>query len=123
VPKFAARGCVYVLPLEKHEIADANRQGQVVTKYAIALQNSWTFKNRERYAFVLATSQHVDRLADWKVIVPAGTVQFWDEKTAIDCSCIYMITNERIDTSTYVGQLPTAVLEEINEALLVGLEM
>lgn len=64
-----------------------------------------------------------DRHAAWKVIVPAGTVDFWDETTAIDCSCVYMITNDRIGLSRYVGQLPDAVIDEINEALIVGLEM
>lgn len=120
VPKPSAltRGDVYWVSFPY--VFDGSRKGPI-NKLALILQHGPLFEERSHTVVVLLTSKKPKRDYPHVVYVPAritGMMDSW-----IDCGSIYTIERSIINNGSYAFTLPPEIMEEVDDALMVGLCM
>lgn len=93
-------------------------------KFVVVLQEGEEYDNRDTVVVLLTTSESKVKDSDSNVTIETGTTKL-DRETYILCSQPYTIEKKHFykKSAWCAGQLNSAVLDEIDEALYIGLCM
>lgn len=93
-------------------------------KFIVVLQEGEEFNDRDTVAVLLTTSKSVAKDYDLNVTIELGTTKL-DKETYIMCSQPYTIEKKYFEQNGVwcAGKLTPAVMDEVDEALYLGLCM
>ena len=115
------RGEVYLVNVDFLESVWLRGEGSRA-KYLVCLQGDGAFSHPESVAVVIASSDRRGGTPLRAFEVSVGPDHGFDHDTIIDCRLVYSLSRERFPAEPALV-LSSDVMEEIDTALIVGLQM
>jgi len=111
------RGYVY-----KVKINYADRLAKPHEKHmVVVIQNNDMLKQAKDINVVIITSNLSHINAPFNVPLPANTLNNQPKESKIKCHALYVISREDLENGEFCGEIPSNIMEEIDDAIIFSL--